>query len=654
MRKGLETLDLKNIRITDSLFGSYSKLVAEKIIPYQWEILNNRIEDAEPSYCIDNFRIAAGEMKGSRKGAIFQDTDLYKWLEAVAFCIENGSGAEFESIAEFERIADDTIELIGCAQQEDGYLNTYFTVAAPDKRWKNLVEGHELYSAGHLIEAAVAYYKATGKSKLLEIAKKFADLICTDFGSKEGQLKGYPGHQEIELALVKLYRVTAEKRYLECARYFIEERGKEPSYFLSEINKRGGYEYFAEFKNYDLKYSQAHLPPVKQRTAEGHAVRAMYMYSAMADLTLEYDDDGLAEACQALWSNVTKKRMYVTGSIGSSGMLERFTADYDLPNNTNYSETCASIGLMMFGHRMNVLTKEAQYYNIVERALYNTVLAGISVTGDRYFYVNPLEVVPEFCIPNSSMMHVKASRQKWFSVACCPPNIARTLASLGQYIYAQDSDSIYINLFISSRAEVVINNARISVWLESSLLQDGKIKLQLKSETPADLSVKIRIPEYAGQINVLQNGEESLFETVKGYACFSGVGGIENTIEIDFDIKPKWISANDKVRSDEGKIALMKGPCVYCLEEEDNGKNLASVYVSADTRLQEDKPLDLFGGLPVVKYNGTRLVNDGVKENELYGSPFFREIPVQLKAIPYCLWNNRGEGEMLVWHKVHL
>lgn len=646
MAKGLETINLNNIRITDSLFGSYSKLVVEKIIPYQWEILNDRIKDAEPSYCIDNFRIAAGEMNGIRKGAVFQDTDLYKWIEAVAFCIQNGSGAEFETIT------DEAIELIGRAQQEDGYINTYYTVIAPEKRWSNLVEGHELYSAGHLIEASVAYYKATGKKRILEIAQKFADLICKVFGREKDQLRGYPGHQEIELALVKLYRVTNENRYLECARYFIEERGKNPNYFIEEINKRGGYEHFPEFDNYDLKYSQAHMPPVEQHTAEGHAVRAMYMYSAMADLALEYNDEKMIEACQTLWNSVTKKRMYLTGSVGSSGMLERFTTDYDLPNNTNYSETCASIGLMMFGHRMNALTKNAKYYDIVERALYNTVLAGIGVTGDRYFYVNPLEVVPEHCIGNSYMMHIKPVRQRWFSVACCPPNIARTLASLGQYIYAIDSKAIYINQFISSTAEVMIGDAKVTLELESSMLQDGKVKLVLKSEIPANLTVKVRIPEYAGNMKATQNGQAYSLENEDGYACFAGVDLKENRIEIDFDVKPKWISANTNVRADEGKVALMKGPCVYCMEEEDNGKNLASIYVSVNAETKEEKPLELFGALPTIKYNGIRLTNNGVKEDELYGSPLFNEMPTELKAIPYCLWNNRGEGEMLIWHKV--
>lgn len=649
MADGLKTIKLKDIRITDTLFDSYSKLVADKMLPYQWEILNDRVEEAVPTYCIKNFRIAAGELKGSREGVVFEDTDLYKWIEAVAYCIENGSGGKFTDVA------DDVIGLIGRAQQQDGYLNTYFTVTAPEKRWTNLVEGHELYTAGHLIEAAVAYYNATGKAVLLDIARKNADLICGVFGEAEGQIHGYPGHQEIELALVKLYRVTGEVRYLEQARYFIRERGKQPSYFREEINKRGGPEYFLEFDNYDLKYSQAHMPPVEQRTAEGHAVRAMYMCSAMADLALECGDEKLMEACRAIWDNITKKRMYITGSIGSSGFLERFTTDYDLPNNSNYSETCASIGLMMFGQRMAAATKKAAYYDTVERALYNTVLAGIGMTGDRYFYVNPLEVVPSFCTDHSSMMHVKPERQGWFTVACCPPNLARTLASLGQYIYAQDREALYINQFISSTVRLQKEEAVIFVEQASTLLQNGRTRLSVKAPEPTGLAVKVRIPDYAGRVTVIQDGKEAIWQEAEGYACFHITGPGESILEIDFGVEPRFVSANGEVRADAGKLALVKGPCVYCLEEKDNGDNLAAVYVSPDSALRECSPVEgLFGEIPTIEYEGIRLENLGVKKSELYGTPLFEERRVKLKAIPYCLWNNRGTGEMLVWQKLRL
>ena len=647
MSEGLKSIKLAGIRITDPLFGSYLKLVTEKMLPYQWDILNDRVEGAVATYCMNNFRVAAGEITGERKGVVFQDTDLYKWIEAVAYCIENGSGTEFEPTV------DEVIDLIGRAQQKDGYLNTYYTVTAPEKRWSNLVEGHELYSMGHLIEAAVAYYNATGKEPLLKIAMKSADLICRVFGTGEGQLPGYPGHQEIELALVKLYRLTGERRYLDCAYYFIKERGSNPNYFLKEIEKRGGAEFFPEFADYDLKYSQAHMPPIMQRTAEGHAVRAMYMCSAMTDLALECEDGRMLEACRAIWDNITRKRMYITGSIGSSGVLERFTADYDLPNNTNYSETCASIGLMMFGQRMAAVTKDAGYYNTVERALYNTVLAGMSMSGDQYFYVNPLEMVPSYCTDHSYMKHIKPERQRWFSVACCPPNLARTLASLGQYIYARDREALYINLFISSTAEAQFQEGSLEVNLHSTLMQDGKVRIGIRASENMHTGVNIRIPDYAAHLKITSDGKKAFWKEKQGYACFTGLPQGETLIELDFGIRPRWIAANDSVRADEGKLALMKGPCVYCLEEVDNGENLGAVYVTADTGLAETEPeKGLAGELPTIEYGGTRISNSGVKMEEIYGTPLFTEEAVKLKAIPYGLWNNRGTGEMLVWHKV--
>lgn len=643
MGRHLKPLELENIQITDRLFGSYVRKVSEKIIPHQWNILNDKLEDAVPTYCIQNFRIAAGEMEGKRRGVVFQDTDLYKWLETVAYCLAGGHGKEYEVLA------DEVIDLIEKAQEEDGYLNTYFSVNAPEKKWSNLVEGHELYTAGHLIEAAVAYYEAVGKEKLLKVARKNADLICRIFGDGEGQMRGYPGHQEIELALVKLYRVTGERKYLDTARYFIRERGKEPNYFVQEMERRGGYEFFPEFKDYDLEYSQAHTEPRLQKTAEGHAVRAMYMCSAMADLAEECCDTELEDACRNIWENVVQRRMYITGGIGSSGFRERFTADYDLPNATNYSETCASIGLMMFGQRMASVTGEASYYDVVERALYNTVLAGINVEGDRYFYVNPLEMVPEFCTAHTYMDHVKPARQEWFSVACCPPNVARTLASLGQYIYAQDEEALYIHQFISSDVKTEIGKDKLSVSMESRLLQNGKVMIQ--AGTVSGGKIRLRIPDYAGNWNCQLNGMTLQQRTEKGYLTVSLKPGM-NTVLLDLDIRPRWVAANNMVRADAGKAALMKGPMVYCLEEKDNGKLLTQVYVKENEQVRETDPIDcLPGEIPVLCYSGIRMKNGGM-DDRLYGSLRTEREPVNLRAVPYGLWNNRGTGEMTVWQKI--
>ena len=405
-----------------------------------------------------------------------------------------------------EKLADETIALIGKAQCEDGYLNTYYTIKEPERRWSNLKEGHELYTAGHMIEAGVAYYEATGKKEFLNIVARFADMICRKFGPDEGQCHGYPGHPEVELALVKLYQVTGERRYLDTAKYFIDVRGQGENYFKLE---EGGKKYkaiFPEFAGYQPEYSQSHLPVRKQKTAEGHAVRAVYLYSAMADLAYEYQDKELKAACETLWNNMVHKRMYITGGIGSSGLLERFTTDYDLPNDRNYSESCASIGLAMFGKRMGEITRDASYIDIVEKALYNTVLAGIAMDGKSFFYVNPLEVWPDNCMEKTSMEHVKPVRQKWFGVACCPPNIARTLASLGQYLYGQDDKSLYVNLYVSNETETYINGKPYRIKVDSNYLKNGKVKIDIEGKSGAGQGcLALRIPGYVKEFWICRN-----------------------------------------------------------------------------------------------------------------------------------------------------
>ena len=641
MKAHIHTPPLGGIRITDPLFGHYADMVARKLIPYQWEILNDRVPGTEKSYCVANFRIAAGELNAERKGAVFCDTDAYKWLETLAYCRESGKASEFEEIA------DEFIELIGRAQESDGYLNTYYSVLCPEKKWTNLSEGHELYGAGHLIEAAVAYYNATGKDRLLNIARRFADLICSVFGDGAQQHHGYPGHQEIELALIRLGRVTGDRRYIEKARYFLSVRGREPNYILEEIEGRRGELIFPEFRNYDVRYSQAHLPPVEQTTAEGHAVRAMYMYSAMADVAREFGDGSMKAACRALWKNITEKRMYITGGVGSSGHLERFTTDYDLPNDRMYCESCASVGLMMFGRRMAALTGDAGYYDAVERALCNTVLAGIAAEGDRYFYVNPLEVWPDNCLPNTSMEHVKPVRQPWFACACCPPNIARTLASVGQYIYAQDEKSIYINLFISSVIETRMQSAGVKISMVSDV-PGGIVDVSILSDAAQSFTLRVRIPEYFKNCQFTLEGRSISPVIENGYAVLAVSRAGEQKLRITGTVKPEWTAANTHVRADAGKIALQYGPYVYCLEETDNGPELPDVFVSASAEIRAEEPVrGLPGNLPVLSFDAKRL-SSGV-EDRLYGTPAFALRDVRLKAVPYGLWCNREPGEMLVW-----
>ena len=635
------SIDLKNIHITDSFWNKYVHLVKDVIIPYQWDILNDRLEDVETSHCIENFKIAAGESEGEFQGAVFQDT------EAVGFALS------WERDEKLEALADETIDLIGRAQQPDGYLNTYFTIKEPGLRWTNLMEGHELYTAGHMIEAAVAYYEATGKKKFLDIVSRFADLICDTFGAEEGKIHGYPGHQEIELALVKLYRVTGTHKYLELAKYFIDARGEGENYFLNEEKKPAFKRIFPDFHDYNPAYSQSHQPVRKQKTAEGHAVRANYMYSAMADLACEYEDDRLKAACENLWDNMVHKRMYITGSVGSSGILERFTTDYDLPNASNYSETCASIALAMFGKRMADMEKDASYMDAVERALYNTVLSGIAMDGKSFFYVNPLEVWPANCIPRTSMEHVKPVRQKWFGVACCPPNITRTLASLGQYVYFQEKDQIYVNLYIANETEVQIGGNPFKITLEGNFPWENNLRFTVDGESESEGMIAFRVPSYAKNFCILHNGQKVEIKTEKGYAKIAGKFSHE-IFEISFEAPAVFVHANPQVRADAAKTAVVKGPLVYCLEEADNGDDLSALLIDTAQTPEEIYDDQLLGGCSVVHISGRKISGEGWNEHVLYQEKPVSLEDVKLTLVPYCYWGNRKAGEMLVWMKESL
>lgn len=638
----LHSVDLKKIKIKDPFWSKHVDLVREAAIPYQWNAMNDRIPDAEPSHCLDNFAIAAGRKNGEFYGAVFQDTDIAKWLEAVGFSL-----AAYED-RELEKTADEAIDLIAGAQQEDGYLDTYFIIKEPDRKWKNLCEGHELYTAGHMMEAAVAYYQGTGKRKFLDVVCKLADLLCETFGTEDGKIHGYPGHQEVEVGLIKLYQVTGKGKYLDLAKYFIDARGVGENYFLKEIQTPEYRNIFPELAGYRLVYSQSDRPVREQEAAEGHAVRAVYMYSAMAELAYEYQDQELMDACVRIWDNIVRKQMYITGGIGASGILERFTTDYDLPNDCGYSESCASIGLAMFGIRMANITRDASYIDTVERALYNTVLAGIALDGKSFFYVNPLEVWPDNCIERTSKEHVKPIRQKWFGVACCPPNIARTLASMGQYVYSAGEGELYVNLFISNQAEVDLGNGAAQVSVETSFPFENEIHIAVDG-IPADgMKLAVRIPEYARNYQILSGGSRADYKTEQGYAVI--MLREDTKLTVSFEAPARFIRANPNVRADCGKVAVTMGPLVYCLEEIDNGKNLSELYV--DTRQEiEEVDSDLFGGIKELVFKGKRIEETAWNGGELYGEHPLRLADVTLKAVPYAYWNNRGMGEMSVWMK---
>lgn len=470
--KKLDLLPLKALKVNDFFWNKYTGLVTKEIIPYQWKALNDEVAGAEPSYCIDNFKVAAGLKEGTFHGWVFQDTDLAKWLEAVAYSLS------YEPNEALEKLADDAIELVGKAQQENGYINTHFTILHPGKQYCNLKEGHELYTTGHFIEAAIAYYEVTGKDKFLNIMKKNADLICDVFHTEKYK-NAVPGHEEIELALMKLATVTGDDKYADMAKDFIDRRGTEPNYLFNESKNDDFIDVWHDPNPYINEYGQNHLPVRKQKTAEGHAVRATYLYCAMADIAQKYQDESLFEACENLYNNIVNKRMYITGGIGSSGVMERFTTDYDLPNDTNYSESCASIGLALFCRRMAQITGDSKYIDTMELALMNTVLAGIAMDGKSFFYVNPLEVWPDNCMPATDKNHVKAVRQKWFGCACCPPNIARTLSSLGEYLFMQNDDGLFINMFAGGEYKTTALGGYKRLNIETKFPFEGKITISI-------------------------------------------------------------------------------------------------------------------------------------------------------------------------------
>ncbi len=657
---------ISDVKITSGLLGRVSKLVKEQVLPYQWDILNDVAKDAVPdhsienfsvaegndegypSHCIANFKIAAGREKGDFYGMVFQDSDLAKWLEAVSYRLMSDPDKELE------KVVDETVNLIGEAQQEDGYLNTYFTIKEPENRFTNLCECHELYCAGHMMEAAVAYYKATGKDKLLKIMCRMADLIDENFGPEENKRHGYPGHEEIELALVKMYEVTNEERYLKLAKYFIDERGKKPYYFDIEFEKRNHASHFSYlYPPYGMysngpKYEQYHLPIREQKTFEGHSVRCMYMASGAVDVARLTDDEELMNTCRTLYQNMVQRRMYVTGGIGSTPKAEMFTSDYDLPNDMVYGETCASVGMMFFIRRLLEVEQKGDYADTMERALYNTCLAGMSLDGKSFFYVNPLEVDPVISKENPDRAHVLPVRPAWFGCACCPPNLSRMITSLAEYIYTIKDDQVYVNLYVPNQAVLHLGDKTIELETVTEYPYEGQIKFNLK--TAGEYEICLRIPEWSGhKWSVSVNGEKMQPEVEGGYIHLRRNWNAGDDILLELDFEPKRVYANPKVSKDVGKVAIQCGPLVYCLEEVDNGKGLQRIYLPKDSELKLEHQKDKLLGINEIHTKGYRL-KELEDETVLYTSEGNWEYePVDLTYIPYYAWANRGENEMTVW-----
>jgi DUF1680 family protein len=628
-------------KITDFFWARYIELTRTEMLPYQWEVLNDRIPQVTPSYCIHNLRLAAGLEKGEYQGPNYQESDLGKWIEAVGYVLVARPDPALE------KKADEAIDLICAAQQEDGYLNIYNIVTGQEKRWTNMKDGHELYCLGHLLEGALSYYKATGKDTFLNAMIRYTDLVDKTFGPEPEKHKGYPGHEEIESALIRLHELTGNERYLKLAKHFIDQRGQEPLYFDEEINR---YAPDAQRLAFRSRQYQAEIPVREQHDARGHAVRQVYLCVAMAELSKILDDKELFAACGRLWESITERRMYITGSIGSSAHGEAFSFDYDLPNDSAYAETCAAIGLVFFARRMLEISPDSRYGDTMERALYNGVLSGIALDGKSFFYVNPLEVWPDAVEKDPFKSHVKIERQKWFGTSCCPPNVARLLTSLAHYTFTLNNEGLlFMHLFIGGTYKHNVGGTEITLDIETRYPWDGLIKVSVSAALPVNFPFAFRVPHWSPKYTVTINGKEAAVPRKNGYAYLTRSWKTGDTLSINFDMPVMVNRANPAVRENLGKVAVSKGPLIYCLEEADNGKNLHLLYLAENPDFTTVFKPDTLGGISVMSSNGKELINNWPK-----GSLYRKAEPVlcadkTLTWIPYYAWANRGRGEMRVW-----
>ena len=664
-----KSIKLQNFTVSDNFWKEKMELVRKEVIPYQWRILNDQVEGAAPSFCMRNFEVAGRLMKEKREkgsefvepkytfrgfealpedmehledkfyGFVFQDSDFSKWIEAVAYSLSNHPDEELE------KIADGAIDIVCAAQQENGYLDTYYIINGMDKIFTNLRDHHELYCFGHLAEGAVAYYEATGKDKLLKAAIRFADFIYDYFGEDKDKCKGYPGHEIAEMALVRLYETTGEEKYLNLSRFFLDERGKQPYYF-SEVEEHDNWT--------NHQYHQSHLPVREQDEAVGHAVRAVYLYSAMADMAGITKDDAMWAACKKLWRSTTRDKMYITGGIGGTHMGEAFSYPFDLPNDTAYAETCASIGLMFWAKRMLQIEPKNEYADVMEQALYNTVLSGMALDGKSFFYVNPLEVLPEACHRDERKFHVKPVRQKWFGCACCPPNLARLISSLPGYAYTENEDTLFVHLYVGGQIQKEVQGKKAEFEIISEYPWNQNISFKYTGKEAVDMKLSIRIPGWCGDNYEIRFGNEDGQKKTKlenGYYYIEGTWKEGENVELILPVSARVLSADTRVRENIGKIAVMRGPVVYCMEEKDNGSDLHLYKICPEVPMKES----------AVNIDGKAfpaLIAKGIKQKEEKGDTLYSEYQkaeyedVEITLIPYYAWANRGENEMCVWIRV--
>lgn len=608
----LRPVPFTEVRIEDSFWAPRRETNRLASIPFS-------LRELEEAGNLENLRLAARGTTNRFQGPVFMDSDVYKALEAAAYSIATHPDAALESQL------DDIIRVLAAAQQPDGYLDSYFIVKEPGKRWTNLRDWHELYCAGHMFEAAVAHYQATGKTNFLNVATRLADHIDSVFGPPPKRL-GYPGHPEIELALIKLWRVTGNQRYFDLARFFVENRGRK--YFATEHR--------TPLDKYDGSYWQDDVPIYDHQNIKGHAVRAAYLMSGVTEVAAQIGDVRLLNMLGRVWRNTTERNQYVTGGIGPSAHNEGFTVDYDLPNLTAYQETCATIALAQWAHRLALLYGDARYADAVERALYNGVLSGVSQDGTKFFYVNPLE---------SAGGH---HRSPWFGCACCPPNVTRTLAALGGYAYATSDDSLYVNLYIQGSAKATIGSTPATLRVTTEYPWDGRVELKTTLAAPVKFALRLRVPGWCRDATVAVNGKAVTAPAIEhGYLVLDREWKSGDTVKLDLAMPVQRIAANPSVKADQGLFAIQRGPIVYCVEQCDQSEPLSALFLPLDAEPKARREPGLLGG--VVTITGeARVASEQQWHRRLYQAvaPAHR---VALKSVPYYAWDNRQPGAMKVW-----
>ena len=617
----------------------YQKLIKEVVIPYQYSVLEDTAEgNTEKSHVIKNFINAGKVLSGGDAGdgfygMVFQDSDAAKWLEAVAYSLVIFPDKELE------QTADKLIDIIASAQDTDGYLNTYYTIKDKDKRWTNLLEGHEMYCAGHMLEAACAYFEATGKRVLLDVMIKNMEHIYSVFMDESSPVKfnGIPGHPEIELALMKLYSLTGNKKALELAKHFIDKRGTDPHYYENEVKNRDWNVWGMDPK--DVDYMQNNLPLRELKDAVGHSVRAVYLYTGMAEVASQTNDKELIESCKRLWKSITKKRMYITGGIGSTGIGEAFSVDYDLPSDTAYCETCASIGLMFFASRMLEIEPNREYSDIMEKAFYNTVLAGMQEDGKRFFYVNPLEVIPGIAGVAKTHKHDLPERPTWYACACCPPNVSRLISSFGKYAYGENKNTIFCHLFADGTINFE-NGTKIKCKTDYPYGFTIEYDIEL---APEKMTLAVRIPSWSKTFKITKNGSEISSQDLKlqdGYAYIDISNG--DKIKLELNSNPYIVYPSSKIPDLSGNISICRGPLVYCAEGVDNEKEITGLFILKNSEIKIQDPQN---GITTLLVPGLR--QEDAEELYLDSEPNYKNVNIVMR--PYYSWANRGLTQMKVW-----